>query len=57
VDPSSGIAQAAAVTAGGAHTAAWQTSGDGWAWGANDVGQLGDTTTTDRASPAAIVGN
>jgi hypothetical protein len=57
VDPSTGMAQATAVTAGGAHTAAWQTSGDGWAWGANDLGQLGDTTTTERASPAAVVGN
>ena len=42
------------VAAGGLHSLA--STGDGmlWAWGANNYGQLGDGTTTNRASPVAV---
>ena len=39
------------VSVGWVHTAAVKTSGELWAWGRNDGGQLGDGTTVDRCSP------
>jgi alpha-tubulin suppressor-like RCC1 family protein len=39
------------VSAGGRHTAAIKTSGQIWAWGRNDIGQLGDGTVVDKCSP------
>jgi len=38
----------------GAHTAAITESGELWAWGGNNFGQLGDGTTTTRHVPVRI---
>lgn len=44
-----------AVAAGGYHSlAAVASTGQLYAWGANDYGQLGDGTTTDRSAPVRI---
>lgn len=45
-----------AVAAGDAHSLVLDAAGVVWAWGANDEGQLGDGTRTDRAVPAAVPG-
>jgi alpha-tubulin suppressor-like RCC1 family protein len=42
------------VTAGSAHTCARKGDGTLWCWGYNVFGQLGDGTTTDRASPVQV---
>jgi alpha-tubulin suppressor-like RCC1 family protein len=42
------------VSAGGSSTIALQNSSYVSAWGANDSGQLGDTTTTDQLSPVQV---
>ena len=39
------------VSAGACHTAAVKTSGQIWAWGVNNCGQLGDGTTVIKCSP------
>lgn len=44
----------AANGANGAHVLAIKADGTLWAWGLNDYGQLGDGTTTNRASPVRI---
>ena len=44
------------IAAGGYHSLALTTSGEVWAWGANDYGQLGDGTTTDRYTPVLVEG-
>jgi alpha-tubulin suppressor-like RCC1 family protein len=45
----SGVRQ---VAAGESFTVALRSGGEVWTWGANGAGQLGDGTTTDRATPA-----
>ncbi len=47
---------AIAVAAGGAHTCASLEDGRVLCWGANESGQLGDGTTTDRGTPAPVPG-
>lgn len=42
-----------AVAAGDRHSLVLDAAGVVWAWGANDQGQLGDGTQTDRAVPVA----
>ncbi len=44
----------AQVSAGTSHTVAVKTDGTLWAWGENNVGQLGDGTTTQQDSPEQI---
>ena len=44
-----------ALSAGGDHSRFVQADGSLWAMGRNHVGQLGDGTTTDRASPVKVV--
>jgi alpha-tubulin suppressor-like RCC1 family protein len=45
----------ASLSAGGMHTVALTTDGVAYAWGANFAGQLGDGTTTSRATPVTVV--
>ena len=42
------------MSAGDDHSIALKTDGTVWAWGANTDGQLGDSTTTDRAEPTPV---
>jgi predicted CxxxxCH...CXXCH cytochrome family protein len=44
-----------AVAAGNAHSVALKSDGSVWAWGKNDLGQLGDGTTTQRKQPVKVV--
>jgi alpha-tubulin suppressor-like RCC1 family protein len=46
----------AAISVGGYHSCAITSSGAAWCWGENQVGQLGDGTTVDRATPAPVSG-
>jgi alpha-tubulin suppressor-like RCC1 family protein len=43
-----------AVAAEGGHTVALGSDGTVWTWGFNDHGQLGDGTTTNRATPVQV---
>ena len=43
------------VSCGSYHTAAIKTDGTMWMWGLNGSGQLGDNTTTNRASPVQTI--
>ncbi|MFC6937028.1 S8 family serine peptidase [Actinomadura yumaensis] len=44
------------IAAGDHHSLAVKSDGTVWAWGANNQGQLGDGTTTTRASPIRVSG-
>jgi alpha-tubulin suppressor-like RCC1 family protein len=44
------------IAAGGSHAAAIRATGTAWAWGRNNIGQLGDNSATDRSSPVSVVG-
>jgi alpha-tubulin suppressor-like RCC1 family protein len=42
------------VTAGNNQTAVIKTDGSLWAWGTNNIGQVGDNTVINRSSPVQI---
>ena len=44
------------ISAGGPHTCAVLISGGAKCWGSNQFGQLGDGTTSDRLTPASVIG-
>jgi alpha-tubulin suppressor-like RCC1 family protein len=43
-----------AISASGAHTCAVAADGDVYCWGANNSGQLGDGTNTNRSTPTLV---
>jgi alpha-tubulin suppressor-like RCC1 family protein len=45
-----------ALAAGSSYSVALRADGTVWAWGANEKGQLGDGTTTDRPRPVLVKG-
>lgn len=45
----------AGLTAGGSHACGLATTDGAYCWGMNGTGQLGDGTTTTRASPSRVV--
>ncbi|MCL2556140.1 MAG: hypothetical protein FWE03_03870 [Firmicutes bacterium] len=47
-------ARIVSVAAGWEHNLAIDEFGNLWAWGQNDRGQLGDATTTNRATPIRV---
>jgi len=51
IDPS-----VTAISAGYEHTCAIGASGEGWCWGSNSVGELGNGTRTDSATPVRVIG-
>ena len=51
----SGISDVHIVVAGGLHSCALTRSGNALCWGRNDVGQLGDDSTSDRNTPTGVV--
>jgi len=44
------------IAAGTSHTVALKLDGTVWAWGSNGRGELGDGTTTNRATPVQVIG-
>jgi alpha-tubulin suppressor-like RCC1 family protein len=45
-----------AVSAGDYHSLSLDSTGTVWAWGYNNKGQIGDTTSTTRLSPVKVTG-
>jgi hypothetical protein len=52
----SGLAGVTAIAAGLNYVVALKADGTVWTWGANDQGQLGDGTFTDRRVPVQVLG-
>ncbi|ETR72380.1 MAG: Regulator of chromosome condensation, RCC1 [Candidatus Magnetoglobus multicellularis str. Araruama] len=44
------------IAAGYSHSLVLKENGTAWAWGSNEIYQLGDGTTTDRSVPSQITG-
>lgn len=51
-----GFSNVAAISAGWDHALALKSNGTVWAWGKNDLGALGDGTTSNRAAPVPVAG-
>ena len=54
VEIASGQYEWTSISAGGAHTCGITTGGDGYCWGRNSYGRLGDGTEIDRILPVEI---
>jgi len=52
--PVSGLQSAVTVAAGGAHSLALTADDQLWAWGANNRGQLGDSSTATHTRPVVV---
>jgi len=50
----SGLSNVVRIAAGGDHSLAVKGDGTIWAWGLNNVGQLGDTTYEPRSEPVQV---
>ncbi|MCC7537830.1 MAG: hypothetical protein IT379_16520 [Deltaproteobacteria bacterium] len=55
-EPVVDLTSATLLEAGGASTCALARGGEAYCWGANDEGQIGDGTTTQRSRPTLVVG-
>jgi alpha-tubulin suppressor-like RCC1 family protein len=44
------------LSGGAVHSLGLRANGTAWAWGCNQVGRLGDNSTTNRSSPVSVVG-
>ncbi|HLH23916.1 MAG TPA: hypothetical protein VK066_15440 [Chloroflexota bacterium] len=51
-----GLVNAVSLAAGSYHSLAVRNDGTVWAWGSNDMGQLGDGTTASRRTPVQVSG-
>ncbi len=54
--PIAGLSDVAAISGFGEHVCALSGTDSIQCWGSNDVGQLGDSTTSDRIGPVPVVG-
>ncbi|MBW8050104.1 MAG: T9SS type A sorting domain-containing protein [Cytophagales bacterium] len=52
----SGLLNITAIATGYNHTLVVKDDGTAWAWGGNNVGQLGDSTTTSSSTPVQVAG-
>ncbi len=50
-----GLNEVIAISAGEGHALALKRDGTVWAWGKNDVGELGDGGTTERNTPVQVL--
>lgn len=51
-----GLVEVTAAAAGYAHHVARKSDGTVWAWGGNDHGEIGDGSTSERATPVQVGG-
>jgi alpha-tubulin suppressor-like RCC1 family protein len=51
-----GLTGIVGISAGYSHSLAVKSDGTVWSWGYNSYGQLGNGTTTQRASPVRVQG-
>lgn len=54
--PMSGLPLATSISVGFSHGCAIGEDATAWCWGNNNLGQLGDGTNTDRATPVRVLG-
>ncbi|PAB58052.1 RCC1 domain-containing protein [Anaeromicrobium sediminis] len=56
VSGGTGLSNVIAIAGGNFHSLAIDCSGQAWAWGRNDDGQLGDGTNFNRDEPVQVIG-